>query len=109
MFEPKLKLLLKVEAVDELLDGVACGGVHHSNCEDAVNIDVVGHEDLLLASWSRVNATNNDFFNLRVVCCIISLTFKHSDCKICLVVFVSLESGLFFTWNSRVVLDNLMV
>ena len=63
----------------------------------------------MLASRSRVDATNNDFCNLRVLCCIISLTFKHFDSKICLVVFVSLESGLFFTWNSRVVLDNLMV
>lgn len=63
----------------------------------------------MLASRSRVNATNNDFCNLRGVCCFFSLTFKHSDSKICLVVFVSLESGLFFTWNSRVVRDNLLV
>ena len=78
--------MLKVEGVDDRLDSIPCGGVIHSNYEDAVFIDFVVYDNLLFASRSRWNITNDDFSNLSVVFCQLLFTFKNFDGKLCLII-----------------------
>ena len=102
-------LWLKVEAVDERLDSVSSGGVCHSNLEDTVFIDVVLNDNLLLASRSRWNTTNDDLSNLSVFFCLILFTFEHFYGKFCLVILVCRKNGLSFTWNLRIALNDLFI